>query len=54
MIDRCMSDFKCCRWSGKWDVVNCHCNNDFVYSEVYIGIFFVVAKLLYNLKCLSV
>ena len=45
MIDRCMSDFKCCRWSGKWDVVNCHCNNDFVYSEVHIGIF-VVAKLL--------
>jgi len=33
MIDRCMSDFKCCRWNNGWDIVNCHCNNDFVYSE---------------------
>jgi len=30
---QCNNAFSCCRWNGGWNVVQCHCNNDFVYSE---------------------
>eukprot|EP00088_Acartia_fossae_P011842 TRINITY_DN16032_c0_g1_i1.p1 TRINITY_DN16032_c0_g1~~TRINITY_DN16032_c0_g1_i1.p1 ORF type:complete len:268 (-),score=46.78 TRINITY_DN16032_c0_g1_i1:57-794(-) len=34
VITDCTSEFNCCRWNNGWDVTKCHCNQDFVFSEL--------------------